>query len=127
MFVPFVAPRRVTLFQLAADALLTYYPSSVSTVEYMSPGKLFEYMACAKPIIAADHPVLLEILGDPPAAVLVEPDNPIALAAAITETLTDREAAARLGAVARERVARFSWSQRARCILEACEAALAAQ
>jgi glycosyltransferase involved in cell wall biosynthesis len=85
---------------------------------YRSPGKLFEYMAAERPIVAVDLPVLREVLGDEPAAFLVPPDQPRALADAIVQVLDDPAKARSLAAKARAQVTAFSWEQRARSILD---------
>ena len=63
---------------------------------------LMEYMCCALPIIATDVGGNRELLGD--AGLLVAPQSPIELAAAILELYTDQEAARTLGRRARARV-----------------------
>jgi glycosyltransferase involved in cell wall biosynthesis len=117
-FAGFVPPTAVQNFQFAADVLVLYYPSTVPTSSYLSPGKLFEYMAAERPIVAVDMPVLREVLGDEPAAVLVPPDQPRALADAIVQVLDDPARARSLASKARAQVTAFSWEQRARSILD---------
>lgn len=115
--VGFVPPTVVPYYQLAADVLVLYYPSGIDLNEYRSPGKLFEYMASGRPIIAADYAVLREILGDPPAAVVVPPDDPSRLAQAIVELLDDHAMMATLAQRALARVADFTWEARARQVM----------
>lgn len=118
-FTGFVAPRDVLAYQFASDILVLYYPSGMLLNEYRSPGKLIEYMAAERPIVAADMPILREILGsDGKAAVFVPPDSPEALAQAISDLLDDNSRAAGLALVARERVKRFTSDERARRVLE---------
>lgn len=116
-FVGFVPPRLVQYYQLAADILLLYYPSGMDLNKYRSPGKLFEYMASGRPIVAADYPVLREILGEDPAAVLVPPDSPQLLAQNIKNLLATREKMESLATRALERVSQFTWEARAKRIL----------
>jgi glycosyltransferase involved in cell wall biosynthesis len=63
LFTGFVAPGLARQYQFAADLLLLYYPSGLEVNAYRSPGKLFDYLAAARPIIAVDLPVLREVLG----------------------------------------------------------------
>lgn len=115
-FVGFVPPKVVQDYQFAADALVLYYPSGLPLNDYRSPGKLFEYMASGAPIITVDLPVLREVLGDDPAAVIVPPDSPDTLAAEIAGLLDDRERSTRLAAQASKRVESFTWKRRAEAV-----------
>jgi glycosyltransferase involved in cell wall biosynthesis len=116
-FVGFVAPSVVQEYQFAADALVLYYPSGSPLNDYRSPGKLFEYMASGAPIVTVDLPVLREVLGEDPAAAVVPPDSPKALAAAIAGIIEDRDRATRLAAQASKRVESFSWRRRADAVV----------
>jgi glycosyltransferase involved in cell wall biosynthesis len=62
IFSGFVNPRKVSIFQSAADILAL--PNSKGSVidDVTSPMKLFEYMASGRPIVATDVPSVLEIL-----------------------------------------------------------------
>ncbi len=65
-------PRKVYVYRNSCDILLAPYQKTVfvsskkaySTGDYMSPLKVFEYMASGKPIIASDLPVLREVLSE---------------------------------------------------------------
>lgn len=116
-FVGFVAPKDVQLYQWAADVLVLYYPSAHPLNRYRSPGKLFEYMASGRPIVSVDLPVLREILGEPPAAVLVPPDSPPRLADAVLGALSDTRGSDALAIAALHRVSGFTWIRRAESIL----------
>jgi glycosyltransferase involved in cell wall biosynthesis len=115
-FVGFVSPAVARDYQQAADVLVLYYPSGLELNRYRSPGKLFEYMAAGRPIVSVDLPVLTEVLGEPPAAALVAPDSPPALADEISRLLHDPERARHLSELALRRVRRFTWDARARSI-----------
>jgi glycosyltransferase involved in cell wall biosynthesis len=120
-FTGFVPPTAVPVYQQAADVLLLYYPSGLELNKYRSPGKLFEYMASRRPIVAVDLPVLREVLGDEPSAMMIPPDSPRRLAEAIRVILDDPEEAERLAAAACRRVAAFTWEARARAVLAALD------
>jgi glycosyltransferase involved in cell wall biosynthesis len=70
-----------------------------------------EAMACGVPLVATTGGALPEVVGtDGETALLVEPDDPSALAAAIGRLMDDPELRARLGAAGRRRVLhRFTW------------------
>lgn len=61
------------------------------------PTKLFEAMACAKPIVLAMKGEAAEIVTEAQAGICVAPDNPIALHNAIVKIQNSPESAARLG------------------------------
>jgi glycosyltransferase involved in cell wall biosynthesis len=114
----FVPPLNVHQYQRAADVLLLYYPSGINLNAYRSPGKLFEYMASGVPIVAVHLPVLAEVLGNPPAALLVRPDSPSDLAAAVRHVLDNPEESAVAAATAQARVRDFTWDNRAVRLVE---------
>ena len=56
-----------------------------------SPVKLFDYMACGRPIVASDIDVVHEIAKDNRCVLLVEPENPISLANGVIRLLQNKE------------------------------------
>ena len=109
----------------SVDVLLLPYQEHVSigvsrhdTASWMSPMKMFEYMASGVPIISSDLPALREVLRDGTTALLVTPDNPEQWVNAL-DRLVDNEAMARLlGAAAHEECQReYTWDVRARRLL----------
>jgi glycosyltransferase involved in cell wall biosynthesis len=119
----FVAPRQVQEYQLAADVLILYYGSGFAINRFRSPGKLFEYMAAHRAIIAVDLPVLREVVGDGDecAALLIEQDNPERLADAIVHVLDDDDLRGSLAERAYARVGAFTWRSRAESIVRFIE------
>lgn len=75
-----------------------------------------EAMACGVPVVATTGGALPEVVGaDGETGLLVPPDDPGALAAAIGRLLDDSDLRARIGAAGRARVAdRFTWQVTAR-------------
>jgi len=67
-----------------------------------SPVKLFDYMACGKPIVASDIDVVREIINHNECAILVHPDNSTELANAIIFLLGDKIKREEMGAAARD-------------------------
>ena len=93
--------------------------SGVDSSRWMSPMKVFEYMASGRPIIISDLPVLREVLRPDVDALVVPPEDPDALIAALERLRDDPQLGARLAASALERVrSEFTWEIRARRILE---------
>jgi len=86
-----------------------------------------EAMACGVPVVATTGGALPEVVGnDGETGLLVAPDDPGALAAAIGRLLDDAELRARLGAAGRERVlTRFTWAVTAQGTAECYQAMLA--
>ena len=110
--------RDIASNQAAADVLIL--PNSARDVigaRYTSPLKLFTYMASKRPIIVSDLPSMREVLSNEN-AYFFKADDANDLARAIREALTDplaRERAAR----AYEKVLQYSWTARAKRILNA--------
>ncbi len=116
VFHGFVAPSEIPRFQHAADVLVSYYPSDLAHIDYLSPGKLFEYMASGSPIVAADHAALREVLIDGQTAILVRPDRPECLASAVVSLFDNQGLAKELGERARRESAKYTWDARASTI-----------
>ena len=72
------------------------------------PGKIYEAMAMARPILGTDVSDIPEILDG--CGKIVAAEDTAALEAGLAELLDDPTGAARLGAAARERcIERYSW------------------
>ena len=75
-----------------------------------SPVKLFDYLACGKPVVASAIPSVTDLFSPTNGVVFVEPDRVDALAEGIVAVLTDPERGLRLGEVGRAAVEhRFGW------------------
>lgn len=73
------------------------------TFRTVYPNKVFDYMACARPsILAIDGVARKLVCDDAQAGLFAEPENPKALAAAISELAADPERCARMGASGRD-------------------------
>ncbi len=106
-----------------ADILLAPYQERVYVGEdisrWMSPLKIFEYMAAKRPIICSDMPVLREVLEDGRNALLVPGDKPAKWKEAIEELKKNQDKADELATNAYEDfIDRYTWKKRARKILE---------
>jgi glycosyltransferase involved in cell wall biosynthesis len=118
-------PCRVAGYIAAADVLLAPYQRNVSAHagaqigRWMSPLKVFEYMALAKPIVASDVPVLREVLSDGMTAVLAPPDDIDAWVDALRSLAHDSDQRAALGRQARAAFDTcFTWATRSRAVLD---------
>jgi glycosyltransferase involved in cell wall biosynthesis len=101
-----------------APALITQADVCVAPLGYNDrnvnqgccPIKVLEYMACGRPIVAADLPVVRELVCAGQEALLFTPDDPADLARKILTILDDSALAAHLGRQAAIRAHRqFTW------------------
>jgi glycosyltransferase involved in cell wall biosynthesis len=89
------------------------------TSAFMSPLKIFEYMAWGKPILCSDHPVLREVLADGETALLLPADDVEAWESALRRLKNDLALRASLGARARGTLARlYTWKRRCARIID---------
>ncbi len=116
-FTGFVSPVEVVKYQLIANTLLIYYPGNWPIKDFVSPGKMMEYMATGNPIIAVDFPVIKEVLVDQKNALLIPPDQPALLAKAVQQLAASPELAKNLGEQAKRDVSQYSWDNRARFMM----------
>jgi glycosyltransferase involved in cell wall biosynthesis len=85
---------------------------------YMSPLKLFEYMASDRPIIASDFPPFREIIEPDMDGLLARPNDTGAFRDAILNLRRDPQLSLRLAEAARRKVREeFSWDARAARVL----------
>lgn len=118
-------PNKQALERLAHyDIVLAPYQRRVSAQSgaeisaWMSPLKLFEYMAHGKAIICSDLPVLHEVLVHEETCLFVPPDDIHAWLAAIDRLAADDALRQRLGANAKKVFERdYSWEKRGKRIL----------
>lgn len=97
--------------------------TGANIARWISPLKLFEYMAAEKAIICSDLPVLREILRDGDTALLVSPADIEAWQAAIERLMADDALRTRLAVAGRETLgAHYTWDKRAKNLLTAIKA-----
>jgi glycosyltransferase involved in cell wall biosynthesis len=97
-----------------ADLPLLYSGAAVYVFPSLYEGfglNPLEAMACGAPVVCSDRTALPEVVGD--AAILVDPTEPAAIAAALKRVLRDTGLQAQLRARGLERAARFSWERAA--------------
>jgi glycosyltransferase involved in cell wall biosynthesis len=95
----------------ASEVLIIYHRASAAEI-VETPLKLFEYMASGKALIAPDVPNMRRLLVDQQTAVLIPPNNPVALARTIVRLAGDPELRDRLGAAAqKEAIASHTWDR----------------
>ena len=119
----FVPNAELPRYQAACDVLLMPYQQQVAAssggdiARYLSPMKLFEYLACGRAILSSNLAALQEVLDDTNAILLPSTDIE-AWANTLKRLESDPAACARLSAKARQDSARYTWENRAGRILE---------
>ena len=122
----FRPPAETDRYRQSMDVLLAPYQRVIRTagggttdLRWMSPIKLFEYMAAGKAIIASDMEVIREVLTDRVTARLCPPEDPESWIAALGRLRDDAELRAALGRSAQETFrAKHTWRARAETVLE---------
>jgi glycosyltransferase involved in cell wall biosynthesis len=119
----FVPNAELPGYQSACDVLLMPYQGHVAASSggdisrYLSPMKLFEYMASERAILSSDLPVLSEIL-NPDNAVLLHPEDVDAWEDALKHLEINPDYRRKLAAQARKDVQHYTWVARAERILD---------
>jgi len=116
--------------QASVDLLLMPYQVQVSigvnghdTARWMSPMKMFEYLAAGVPVISSDLPVLREVLKNGVNAMLVAPDNVDEWLSALDYLVNHTEQASIIGQNAHELyLSEYTWSRRATALIEGYKA-----
>lgn len=116
LFVGQVKHEMIPMYLKAFDILVMPFPYNQHYAFYMSPLKLFEYMASKRPIVATDLPSVREVLNEKN-SVLIEPDNPKNLTDGIKFILENQKSAESLASQAFEDVQNYTWQKRAEKIL----------
>lgn len=110
--------KMIPFFLKAADVLVLPNKSGDRVSEsYTSPLKLFEYMSSGRPMVASNLPSLREILNEQN-AVLVNPNDPQALADGTKKLLNEPASGEGIARQALQDVQQYSWSQRAERIFQ---------
>jgi glycosyltransferase involved in cell wall biosynthesis len=110
-FTGLVAHADVPRLVAAADVAVAPYPRMTHEM-WLSPLKLFEYMASGAAVIASRVGQLTEVVQDGRNGLLVPPGDASAMATAVNRLIDDATLRARLGRQARaDAVRRHSWEQ----------------
>jgi glycosyltransferase involved in cell wall biosynthesis len=115
IFTGFVEHERIPEYIAAADvAVAPYNPAGFKDMErygfYFSPIKIFEYMACGKPVVATDVDIVRDVIRGSDCGLLVEPGNIEQLSDAIGYLFKNKEKAIEMGRRGREAVMeRYTW------------------
>lgn len=119
----FIPNAELPSYQAACDVLLMPYQRQVAGSsggdigQYLSPMKLFEYLACKRPIISSDLPVLREIL-NPQNAIMLPYDKPDAWIDSLQSLKTNSEHASQLSQHAFKTAQQHTWDIRAKKLID---------
>jgi glycosyltransferase involved in cell wall biosynthesis len=118
IYVGQVPPDDVPAHICAFSVCAMPHPHTAQYAKYTSPLKLFEYMACGKPIVASSMAGWADVLEDGANALLVPPDDAHALAHALARLRDDSALAEAIGARAHaDAHAHYTWARRTERIL----------
>lgn len=118
IFTGYVANARLSPFLWACDVLTMPYEAAKEKSHFMSPMKMFEYMATGRMIVAADWPQIREVLEDGRNALLHPRGDTGALEQSLLRAVADASMRQRLAAAARADVENYTWKARGRRIAE---------
>ncbi|MFB0537582.1 MAG: glycosyltransferase family 4 protein [Anaerolineae bacterium] len=120
-----------TIPQMINQAHLCLAPLSFNdrnVTQGCCPIKVLEYLACGKPLVAANLPVVRELVCDGQEALLFTPDDPADLARCVLTLLNDPPLAERLAEAGCQRVRReFTWQIAQERLLDVYERLLEAE
>lgn len=116
-FLGFKQNKLIPLYVKSADILLAPYSLNCSTIEWMSPIKLFEYMASKVPIIASNVRRIKEICNNQE-SLFFDVDNPKDLSEKIKILLNNRDLQDKLVQNAYNKAKEFSYINRCKKIID---------
>ncbi|MBO6639966.1 MAG: glycosyltransferase [Roseitalea sp.] len=109
-------PEAMASMHRARVGILLYQPVQHHLISL--PNKLFEYMAAGIPVIASDFPQWREILEEVECGIIVDPEDAVAVAAAIDWIYAHPDEAQAMGQRGRNAVLdRFNWNSEFRTLL----------
>jgi glycosyltransferase involved in cell wall biosynthesis len=119
----FIPNNRLPIYQAACDVLLMPYQHKVAASSggdisrYLSPMKLFEYLACERPILCSDLLVLREILDQEVNAILLPSQEIESWLTSLEALRHNPELRIQLAKQARETANHYTWESRAKLVL----------
>lgn len=117
LFIGKVPHKLIPKYLKAFDVLIAPFPENEHYKFYMSPLKIFEYMASGRPIVTTDLPSLREILSEEN-AFLARPGDKKSLAGGIERCLNSAEFSNEIARNSFEEVKKYTWLKRAEVIME---------
>jgi len=100
----------VPQYVCAGDVCVATFAECVATAGGFSPLKVYEYMACAKAVVASDFSCFNSVLSEGPCGLLTEPGDSTALSQAVLRLIENPAEAEQMGRRGRELVEkRYTW------------------
>lgn len=125
IFTGVVAYDRVPFFINASDVCVAPFIVARNAKIGLSPLKLYEYMACKKPVVASDISGVSDVLKASEGGIAVVPENPNALSEAILKLLESPDLRIKLGSKGLSYVTEnYSWYSVAKQVDRVCKAGL---
>ena len=121
-FLGFINNQELPKYIAVCDILLMPYQNKVkvsgggNTVEFMSPLKMFEYMASNRPIISSDLKVIREVLNDDN-SILCDPNKTNEWHKAINMLIKEKNLSHEFALNAFEKVKKYTWDKRIEFIM----------
>ena len=128
IFTGVVAYDRVPLYINASDICVAPFILARNAKIGLSPLKLYEYMACGKPVVASNISGVSDVLEASGGGIPVLPENPNALAEGIIKVLENPGLGKKLGSKGLSYVTEnYSWYSVAKKVNEVCKSVLEAE
>ena len=121
IFTGYIANTELAPYMWACDVLAMPYETEQPRSRFMSPMKMFEYMAAGRAIVSADWPQIREVLRPDQNALLHARGDRDDLEKVLERALSDPALRERLSQTARRDVENYTWRARARRILDSLE------
>ncbi|HET8687695.1 MAG TPA: glycosyltransferase family 4 protein, partial [Methanosarcina sp.] len=125
IFTGVIAYDRVPLYINASDACIAPFIFARNAKIGLSPLKLYEYMACGKPVVASNISGVSDTIEASGGGISVLPENPGALAEGVLNLLENPDLRTRLGSKGLSYVTEnYSWYSVAEKVNEVCKSGL---
>jgi glycosyltransferase involved in cell wall biosynthesis len=122
IFTGVIAYDRVPLYVNASDTCTAPFIFARNAKIGLSPLKLYEYMACGKPVVASNISGVSDVLEASGGGIPVLPENPVALSEGILKLLENPELRMKLGSKGLSYVTEnYSWYSVAKKVNEVCK------